>query len=376
MAQPIKTCGMAAADKSGVFKPYVFEHRPLRDTLVHVEIDYAGVCHTDIHMCRADWLGDKTLFPMVPGHEIVGKVKGVGPGVTKFKVGDDVAVGCFVDSCGKCERCGKGEEQYCLNTCTQTYGDVHRHDDNSMTNGGYARDIVVRESFVLKMPKELVGKPGAAPLLCAGITIWSPIKHWKMDKPGTKIGLVGLGGLGHMLVKFAKALNIELTVFSRSNSKEAYAKKLGAKDFILTGDAEMMKKTEGTLDFIIDTVSAKKDMAPYLSALKPDGVLVVVGLPPITDTMDLHSLPLIFGRKSIAGSLVGGIAETQEMLEFCAKHNILCETEDIGMDDIHAVHQRVVKADVQFRFVFDIKKTCPKIEDVEKLPADKKVCGA
>eukprot|EP01068_Selenidium_serpulae_P015635 Selendium_serpulae@DN6228_c0_g2_i3.p1 len=373
MAHPIKTCGMAAADKQGVFKPMNFEHRPLKDTLIHIEITHAGVCHSDIHLCRSEWTGDATPYPMVPGHEIVGVVKGVGPDVKKYKVGDHVAVGCMVDSCGDCANCKRHLQQYCQKKNVSTYADVHTYDDGSATRGGYARDIVVRESFVLQVPKQLQGKLGVAPLLCAGITTYSPMKHWKMDRPGTKIGVMGLGGLGHMAVKFGAAFGNEVTVFSRSNKKEALAKKMGAKNVIISNDPEAMKAAKGTLDFIVDTISVSKDLSGYLDCLTTDGVMVAVGIPSVSDPLAFHPLPLVLGRKSLAGSLIGGIQETQEMLDFCAQKNIVCEVEEIGMDDIKKVHDRVVDSDVQFRFVFDIKKSCPKLEDTEKLPAKKKI---
>eukprot|EP01068_Selenidium_serpulae_P015623 Selendium_serpulae@DN6228_c0_g1_i3.p1 len=280
MAQPVKTCGMATADKSGVFKPMNFAHRALKDTLVHIEITHAGVCHSDIHLCRSEWTGDATAYPMVPGHEIVGVVKALGPNAKKYKVGDNVAIGCFVDSCGECDSCKEGLEQYCLKKHVQTYGDVHTYDDGSFTRGGYARDIVVKESFVLKVPDTLVGKLGVAPLLCAGITIWSPMKKWKMDQPGKKIGVMGLGGLGHMAVKFGAAFGNEVYVFSRSAKKAPMAKKMGAKETIVSTDADAMKAMKGKLDFIIDTIAASKDINPYLDCLKVDGTMVLVGIPP------------------------------------------------------------------------------------------------
>ncbi|PZX54566.1 putative zinc-type alcohol dehydrogenase-like protein [Algoriphagus ratkowskyi] len=314
---------------------------------VEIEILFCGVCHSDIHTARNEWGGTK--YPVVPGHEIVGKVSAIGTGVTKYKVGDTVGVGCFVDSCGHCNNCEKDLEQYCENGNSQTYNSLLQ-DKKTITYGGYSTHIVVTEKFVLsvsdKLPLEAV-----APLLCAGITTYSPLKHWNV-KEGDKVAVVGLGGLGHMAVKIAAAMGAEVTMLSRSPEKEKDADALGAHHFELTTVAENMKKMSGRFDIIIDTVSAQHDYNEYLKLLKTDGTMVLLGVPPQME--QIHAGSLIFGRKSLVGSLVGGIKETQEMLDFCAEHNIVSDVEVISIDKVNEAYERTIAGDVHYRFVIDM----------------------
>ncbi|PQL92364.1 hydroxyacid dehydrogenase [Apibacter adventoris] len=315
---------------------------------IEIEILYCGVCHSDLHTVRNDWGG--TLYPAVPGHEIVGKVVRVGEHVTKLKVGDFAAVGCLVDSCRECESCKQDLEQYCLNGFIGTYNgnDKHLH---KQTFGGYSEKVVVDEHFVLKVPKNL-DLAAAAPLLCAGITTWSPLRHWKVGK-GSKVAVIGLGGLGHMAIKLAKGLGAEVTLFSRSPSKIQDAKDLGADDVVISTDSEHMKSVKGKFDLIIDTVPYVHDVNPYVSTLSINGTLVLVGY--LGDlTPMLNSVPMIMERKSVAGSVIGGIAETQELLDFCGEHNIVSEIEIIKMQDINKAYERMLKSDVRYRFVIDM----------------------
>ncbi|WP_114750572.1 NAD(P)-dependent alcohol dehydrogenase [Pleomorphovibrio marinus] len=315
---------------------------------VELEILYCGVCHSDLHTARNDWGG--TIYPTVPGHEIVGKVTQVGEEVSSIKVGDLVGVGCLVDSCRTCESCKKDLEQYCLNGFTGTYNGHEKYLD-AQTFGGYSEKIVVDEHFVLKVPENL-DAAAVAPLLCAGITTYSPLRHWKV-KEGSKVAVVGLGGLGHMAIKLAKGMGAEVTLFSRSKGKTADAKKLGADEVIISTDAQQMKSIKGKFDLIIDTVPYVHDLNPYVATLNINGTLVLVGYLGELDPM-LHSVPLIMGRKSVAGSVIGGIAETQEMLDFCGKHNIVSEIEMITMQDINTAYERMLKSDVKYRFVIDM----------------------
>ena len=318
------------------------------DKDIEIEIMYCGVCHSDLHFVRNDW--GMTTYPVVPGHEIVGKITKVGNGVTKLKVGDYAAVGCLVDSCRTCSSCKQDLEQYCLNGWVGTYGGQDKHLGGS-THGGYSEKIVVDEAFVLKVPANL-DLAATAPLLCAGITTWSPLRHWNVGKE-SKVAVVGLGGLGHMAIKLAKGLGAEVTLFSRTPGKEKDAIDLGADAVVISTDENQMGEVMGKFDLIIDTVPYVHDVNPYVATLAISGTLVLVGylggLEPI-----LNTVPLIMGRKAVAASLIGGIAETQEMLDFCGKHNIVSEIEIIKMQDINAAYERMLKSDVRYRFVIDM----------------------
>jgi len=319
-------------------------------TLKDVEIDilFCGVCHSDLHTARNDWGG--TIYPAVPGHEIVGKVTAVGSEVSKFKIGDLVGVGCMVDSCKTCESCKQDLEQYCLNGFTGTYNGKDKH-LNTHTFGGYSEKVVVDEAFVLRVPENL-DLAAVSPLLCAGITTWSPLRHWNV-KEGSKVAVVGLGGLGHMAVKLAKGLGASVTLFSRTPDKIQDAKDLGADEVIISTDDSQMKSVAGKFDLIIDTVPTIHDINPYVTTLNINGTLVLVGYLGELDPM-LNSVPMIMGRKSVAGSVIGGIAETQELLDFCGKHNIVSEIEIIKMQDINHAYERMLKSDVKYRFVIDM----------------------
>ncbi|RZJ73086.1 NAD(P)-dependent alcohol dehydrogenase [Flavobacterium sp.] len=342
-----KAKGYAAQTAETPLAPWEFERRDLKPHDVQFDILFCGVCHSDLHQARGEWGGE--IFPMVPGHEIVGKVVAVGSEVTKFKVGDLAGTGCLVDSCRTCENCEKGLEQYCENVASQTYNGLEQ-DKKTPTYGGYSNTIVVHEDFTLRISEKL-DLAATAPLLCAGITTYSPLRHWKIGK-GDKVAIVGLGGLGHMGVKFAAAFGAEVTVLSTSADKEADAKKLGAHKFVVTKDAEQMKSVRGYFNFILDTVSAPHDLNAYLGLLKTDGVLCVVGVPP--NAQPVHHFSVIGGRKSLAGSGIGGLPETQEMLDFCAEHNIVSEIEMIDIKDIENAYERMTKADVRYRFVIDM----------------------
>lgn len=327
--------------------PLTIERRTPGPHDVAMEIKFCGVCHSDLHTVRNEW--GNAIYPCVPGHEIVGIVKAVGSDVKKFKAGDKAAVGCLVNSCRDCDNCKEGLEQYCVNGATFSYGSPER-DGSGVTHGGYSQSIVTHEDFVLHIPDNLP-LDGAAPLLCAGITTYSPLRHWKVGK-GTRVGILGLGGLGHMGVKIAAAMGAEVTMLSHTASKEKDAKRLGAHQFVLTSDAEQIKKVTGYFDFILDTVSAEHDYNFYLGLLRTNGVMVCVGVPP--SPAKIPALNLIFGRKSFAGSLIGGLPETQEMLNFCAKHNIVSDIELIRMDQINDAYERLLKSDVKYRFVIDM----------------------
>lgn len=325
------------------------DRRVVTPTDVEIDILYCGVCHSDLHTARNDWGGTK--YPSVPGHEIVGKVTKVGSDVTKFKVGDLAAVGCMVDSCKTCSSCQQGFEQYCLNGMVGTYNGKDKH-TGGHTFGGYSEKVVVDESFVLLVPANL-DLAATAPLLCAGITTWSPLRHWNV-KEGSKVAVVGLGGLGHMAIKLAKGLGASVSLFSRTPGKTEDAKALGADEVIISTDDAQMKVAKGKFDLIIDTVPYVHDINPYVNTLNINGTLVLVGYLGPLEPM-LHSVPLILGRKSVAGSVIGGIAETQEMLDFCGKHNIVSDIELINMQDINAAYERMLKSDVKYRFVIDMQ---------------------
>jgi len=323
------------------------DRRGVTDKDVEIDILYCGVCHSDLHTARNEWHG--TVYPNVPGHEIVGRISKVGDAVTKFKVGDLAAVGCMVDSCRECEYCKDGLEQYCEMGNIQTYNGADKH-LNKQTFGGYSERIVVDQDFVLHVPENL-DLAAAAPLLCAGVTTWSPLKHWKVG-PGQKVGIVGIGGLGHMGVKLAKAMGAEVVVITTSPTKVEDAKRLGADQVILSTDKEQMKANRNSLHFILDCVSAEHDVNAYLQLLKTDGTLAIVGAP--EHPLPVAAFSLIPGRKSFAGSTIGSIAETQEMLDFCGEHNIVSDIEIIKIQDINEAYERLLKGDVKYRFVIDM----------------------
>ena len=327
--------------------PFAFERREVGDDDVQIEIKYCGICHSDIHQAWDEWGG--SAFPMVPGHEIAGVVVKAGSNVTKFKAGDRVGIGCFVDSCRKCASCLKGLEQYCTNGFVLTYNS--KEYDGTPTMGGYSDKIVVKQNYVLRMPDTLA-LAGCAPLLCAGITLYSPLRHWKAGQ-GTRVAIVGLGGLGHMGVKIAHALGAEVTVLSQSLNKQADGKRLGADHFFATSDPATFEKLAGQFDLIINTVSAELDWNQYLSLLGVDGTLVVVGVP---DKLPppVQTFSLLRGRRSIAGSTIGGIRETQEMLDFCGKHGITSDVEVIPIQKVNEAYERLVKSDVKYRFSIDM----------------------
>jgi uncharacterized zinc-type alcohol dehydrogenase-like protein len=336
----------AVFNPEGPFKLTMIERRDLQPHDVLIEIKYAGICHSDIHTARGEW--GPVQYPLVPGHEIAGVVTQVGSEVTKYAVGDRVGVGCMVDSCGKCVNCHKGEEQYCLNGMTGTYGAIDRY--GQYTQGGYSTHIVVTEEFVVRIPDGLQ-LDVAAPLLCAGITTYSPLRHWGAA-PGKKVAVVGLGGLGHMAVKLAHAMGAEVTVLSQSLKKKEDGLRLGADHYYATNDPETFKKLAGTFDLIVNTVSAEIDINAYLSLLALDGTLVNVGAP--AEPLPVQVFSLIPHRRSFAGSMIGGIRETQEMLNFCAEHNIAPEIEVISANRIDEAWDRVLASDVRYRFVIDI----------------------
>src|SRR5437763_5271087 len=340
------TEGYAAHSAHEPLKPFSFERREPTPTDVQIEILFCRVCHSDLHIARNEW--GFTTYPCVPGHEIVGRVVKTGRDVKKFKEGDRVAVGCMVDSCRTCPDCKEGLEQFCQGMIL-TYGSEDKH-TGGVTYGGYSTSIVVDQEFVLRISDKL--DPAAtAPLLCAGITTYSPLRHWKIGK-GHKIGIVGLGGLGHMGVKFANAFGARVALFTTSPNKTADAKKLGAHEVILSKNEDEMEKHEKSFDFILDTVSAPHDLDAYLSLLKRDGTLVLVGASP--DPLAVDAFSLIHRRRRLAGSLIGGIAETQEMLDYCAKHQIVCDIEKISIDQINEAYERMLKSDVKYRFVIDM----------------------
>lgn len=338
--------GYAATDASKPLQPFTFERREPNTDDVVIAIKYCGICHSDIHQARNEWGFSK--YPMVPGHEIAGVVTAVGSAVTKFKVGDRVGVGCFVDSCVGCATRDLDNEQY-LPGLVQTYNDVEA-DGKTPTQGGYSDSIVVKEGYVLSIPENLP-LDAAAPLLCAGITLYSPLRHWKAG-PGRKVAILGMGGLGHMGVKLAHALGAHVTVLSQTLSKKEDGLKLGADEYYATSDPETFTKLAGSFDLLICTVSAPIDWNAYLGLLKVEGSMVVVGVP--EHPVPVHAFPLIMGRRSLSGSMIGSIKETQEMLDFCGEHGIVCEIETIRAEEINAAYERVLKSDVRYRFVIDM----------------------
>lgn len=338
----------AAASATSPLAALTIPRRDPSETDVQIEILFTGVCHSDLHMARGEWAGMGEVYPIVPGHEIVGRVTKVGSAVTKFKAGDLAGVGCLVDSDGTCDYCKEGLEQFCANSVL-TYAAPDKH-LGGVTYGGYSESIVVDERFVLSVPSTL-DLAGTAPLLCAGITTYSPLRHWDV-KEGKKVGVVGLGGLGHMAVKFAKAFGAHVVVFTTSPNKREDALRLGATEVVVSHNADEMLPHAGTFDFILDTVSADHDIDAYINLLKIDGNLTLVGAPP--KPLSVAAFGLIMGRRSISGSPIGGIAETQEMLDFCAKHNITADVEIIPIQKINEAYERLLKSDVKYRFSIDM----------------------
>nr|WP_300312532.1 NAD(P)-dependent alcohol dehydrogenase [Halomonas sp.] len=340
--------GYAAHSSTTPLQPWNFTRRAPRPDDVSIEILYCGVCHSDLHFARDDW--GMASYPVIPGHEIVGRVTAVGDDVTQYKVGDLVGVGCMVDSCRHCQACNDGLEQFCLEGFTMTYGSPDKH-DGTLTQGGYSDKVVVSERFVVRMPDGIDIK-SAAPLLCAGITTYSPLKHYGV-KAGHKVGVIGMGGLGHIGVKLAKAMGAEVTIFTRSASKVAEAKSQGADHVVVSTDEAQMASVAGQFDFMLDTVPVKHDINPYLNALKYDGTHILVGLlEPLEPAVE--GINLIFKRRVLAGSLIGGMPETQEVLDFCAEHGISCDVEMINIDQINEAWQRMEEGNVKYRFVIDM----------------------
>jgi uncharacterized zinc-type alcohol dehydrogenase-like protein len=345
MSRSLPTRGYAAFDSKTPLRAFAFDRREPGPHDVLIAIEFCGVCHSDLHQVRDEWSGSK--YPMVPGHEIVGTVTRVGAEVRKHAKGDRVGVGCFVDSCRECEMCKEGREQFCVKGMVATYNGVER--DGTPTYGGYSNQIVVDESYVLRVPAALA-LDRVAPLLCAGITTYSPLRHWEVGK-GQRVGILGLGGLGHMGVKLAAAMGAEVTLLSSSPSKKEDARRLGAHDFVVTTEKGALDAHRGRFDLILDSVSAPHDLAAYVGLLRPEGTLVLLGAP--TKPYELPAFALIMGRRGIAGSLIGGIAETQEMLDFCGKHEVLADVETIGVKEIDGAYERMLKGDVRYRFVID-----------------------
>ena len=338
--------GYAVLEASALLQPYSFKRRSLREGDVALDITYAGICHSDIHQAREEW--GPAIFPMVPGHEIVGIVTEVGPAVTKYSVGDRVGVGVFIDSCRTCENCLAGQQQYCLNGMTGTYNGYER-DGKTVALGGYSNKFVIDQDYAVKVPDSL-DMAAVAPLLCAGITLYSPLRHWKVG-PGSKVGVMGLGGLGHMGVKFAAAMGAEVTIFSHSVEKKNDALRMGATHFIVTKDPAALEPLKNSFDLILNTVSAELDINTYLGLLKLHGTLVIIGLP--GKPYEVVGDSLLTLRRSLAGSMIGGIPEIQEMLNFCAEKNIVSDIEVIKADYINEAYERTVASDVKYRFVID-----------------------
>jgi uncharacterized zinc-type alcohol dehydrogenase-like protein len=344
----IPVVGYAAKKAKGPLASYSFKRREPLDHDIVIDIKYCGICHSDIHQVKDEWGG--STFPIVPGHEIAGIVSQVGLKVSHYTVGDRVGVGCFVDSCRRCSPCCKGLEQYCVEGCSLTYNGVER-DGKTPTQGGYSNKIVVDENYVLRIPDKLP-LDRAAPLMCAGITLYSPLKHWKAG-PGRKLAIVGFGGLGHMGVKIAHALGAQVTVLSHSLKKLEDAKRMGANHFYATSDPKTFENLKGYFDLIVNTVSVELDLIQYTNLLALDGTMVIVGLP--EKEMSINAFSLINARRSIAGSVIGGIMETQEMLDFCNKNNISCDIELIPIQKVNEAYRRVINSDVRYRFVIDNK---------------------
>lgn len=337
----------AAHDPKADLKPFDIERRDVKDDDVKIEIEYCGVCHSDIHQVRNDWKNSQ--YPVVPGHEIIGRVTEVGSNIDDFNKGDLVGVGCMVDSCQTCDPCKNDLEQYCENGAVMTYNGPDEH-LGGHTYGGYSESVVVDKEFVLNVP-ENIDANAAAPLLCAGITTWSPLRHWDVQE-GDKVGIIGLGGLGHMGVKFADALGAEVVMITRSPEKADDAKRLGADEVLISTDSEQMKSHKGSFDFLLNTIPVGHDMNPYIGLLGLDATMVLVGA--IEPLEKMHGGGLIMGRKRVAGSVIGGIKETQEMLDFCGKHDITCDVEMIDIQNINEAYERVVNSDVKYRFVIDM----------------------
>ena len=342
------TRGYAAKSAKAPLEPFEFERREIRANDVAFDISFAGICHSDIHQAREEW-GD-ALFPMVPGHEIVGIVTAVGSEVSRFSIGERIGVGVFIDSCRNCGNCKRGLQQYCYEGMTGTYNGYER-DKKTIAFGGYSNKFVINQDYAIKIPDSLSFE-GVAPLLCAGITLYSPIKHWKVG-PGSRVAVMGLGGLGHMGVKFAAALGAEVTVLSHSPSKEADARKMGASQFVVTKEKDWQLPFSKKFDLVLNTVSADLDLDPYLQLLDTDGTLVVIGLP--GKPYAVNAGTLLNGRRSIAGSMIGGIPEIQEMIDFCAEKNIVSDVEVIQADYINTAYERTVASNVKYRFVIDAK---------------------
>ncbi|PJG85584.1 NAD(P)-dependent alcohol dehydrogenase [Conservatibacter flavescens] len=347
----IQVKAYAAQSPTSPLAPMDLTRRELRSNDVEIDILYCGVCHSDLHTARADWGEAFSIYPVVPGHEIVGRVKNIGSQVRQYKIGDLVGVGCMVDSCQSCSPCKHDLEQFCEHGMTATYSS-HDRIDGTVTQGGYSTGIVVREEFVLRIPENLDTK-AVAPLLCAGITTYSPLRHWNVQ-PGSKVAVIGLGGLGHMAIKLAKAMGAEVSLFTRSKGKEQDAYALGASHVIYSTDEEAMSSAANQFNLIIDTVPYTHDLNPYIPTLALDGTLVLVGL--VGDTeKTISTVPMLFGRRSISASLIGGIKETQEMLDFCGQHNVVPEIEMINMQNINEAYERMLKSDVKYRFVIDMQ---------------------
>lgn len=348
MTQVSSYAAQAATDS---LKPFKIERREVGEHDVQIKIEYCGVCHSDIHYARNEWSSwsGGSLYPAVPGHEIIGKVVSVGQHVANFKIGDLVGVGVMVDSCQNCSECKDGLEQFCPEKIL-TYGSLEPKHGNNLTFGGYSQQIVVDEKFVLRVPSNIDTR-GAAPLLCAGITTWSPLKHWNVG-PGSVVGIIGLGGLGHMGIKFAHALGAKVVMITTSPDKAVDARKLGADDVLISTDVDAMAKYANTFDLLLNTIPVAHNVNPYITLLKRDATMVIVGA--LLPLPDLNAAGLVFGRKKIAGSIIGGIKETQEMLDFCGKHNIVADVELIDIQTINQAFERTIKGDVKYRFVIDM----------------------
>ncbi|MEW6247139.1 MAG: NAD(P)-dependent alcohol dehydrogenase [Nitrospirota bacterium] len=344
----LPTRGYAARGPTSLLEPFNFERREPGPRDVLIEILYCGICHSDIHQARDEWGG--AIFPMVPGHEIVGRVTQVGPEVKRFKVGELAGVGCFVDSCRTCESCRAGLEQYCEGHVAWTYNGTEK-DGRTPTYGGYSTQIVVDENYTLKISPNLP-LANVAPLLCAGITTYSPLRHFNAG-PGRRVGVVGLGGLGHMAVKLAASMGAEVTVFSTSKTKAQDARRLGAQDFVVSLEPKNLEACANRFDVILDAVSAPHDLNAYLNLLRRDGVLVLVGVP--AKPLEVQAFSLILKRRRLAGSVIGGIRETQEMLDYCAQQNIASDVEVIPIQQVNEAYERTIKGDVRYRFVIDMK---------------------